>query len=73
MKERTKKNREIDRYIYEEKEIGLVLCVESVYMFDFMFTMPAKLSVCLPVAITVTLGNTIAYTYINMFAFMFYY
>lgn len=24
------------------------------YMFDFMFTMPAKLSVCLPVAITVS-------------------
>lgn len=38
-------------------------------MFDFMFTMPAKLSVYLPVAITVS-GKKKEVTYSNMFTFL---
>lgn len=33
--------------------MGKVWNMCRAYMFDFMFTMPAKLSVCLPVATTV--------------------
>lgn len=46
------------------KERSGYLC--RVYMFDFTFTMPAKLSVCLPVVITVS-ENKVPYS--NMFTF----